>query len=314
MTETATGRSREVKPAGQSEPVFILAPARSYSTVSTALLAGHPAIFGFPEMLIFAADTVGDLMDKVLFRPNNNPAYIDARLSGIYRAVAEVREGSQSDDAISRATSWLRSRTDWPTTQLMDHLLESVKPKIGLEKSPETVESDEALEACMKAYPNARYLHLTRHPVGTQHSLYEALQQSLIQPLPKKWAVAVCASSWYLCHTRITRSLAALPQAQWRRVRAEDLLGEPLLWLPPILDWLGLAHDDQTIRKMLHTERWRFSGTGPSSKLYGGDPKFMTRSALRPVAAPGPIEFEPSWELHGEVIRRMTVLAHDLGY
>jgi sulfotransferase family protein len=314
MTETAIHRAQGATPPGRHEPVFILAPARSYSTVSTALLAGHPAIFGFPEMLIFPGNTVGDLMDKVLIRPNNNPAYINARLSGIYRAVAEVHEGDQSDDAISRAMSWLRSRADWPTTQLMDHLLESVKPKIGLEKSPETVDSDQALEACMKAYPNARYLHLTRHPVSTQHSLYVALQQSLLQPLPKKQAIAVCASAWYLAHVRIMRALTALPQAQWIRVRAEDLLGDPLLWLPRILDWLGLDHDDKTVHRMMRTEQWRFSGTGPSSKLYGGDPKFMTRSALRPVAAPGPIEFEQSWELHEELIRRMTVLAGHLGY
>ena len=41
------------------EPIFLLAPARSYSTITLALLAGHPDIYGFPEMLLFTADGRG---------------------------------------------------------------------------------------------------------------------------------------------------------------------------------------------------------------------------------------------------------------
>ena len=40
------------------EPIVLLAPARSYTTVTVALLSGHPDIYGFPEMLLSTADTV----------------------------------------------------------------------------------------------------------------------------------------------------------------------------------------------------------------------------------------------------------------
>jgi len=39
------------------EPIFILAPARSYSTVTVAMLSGHPQIYGFPELLTFNVAT-----------------------------------------------------------------------------------------------------------------------------------------------------------------------------------------------------------------------------------------------------------------
>ncbi len=300
--------------AGHPPPVFILAPARSYSTVTTALLAGHPGVYGFPELMLFAARTVGDLLDRTLTGPNLNPVYVAARLSGIYRAVAAVHEESQSDAAIHRAVDWLRAGQEWATTDLMNHLLDLVQPRIGLEKSPETIATDESLTACLTAYPAARYIHLTRHPVTTQRSMQETHQATLRQPLPPRQLAATCASAWYLGHARVMRSLARLPGQQWMHVRAEDLLSHPRRWLPSILEWLELDSGADIITAMLATEKWRFSGTGPSSRLFGGDPKFIRSPALRPVTAPGPVHFDPRWELHPEMCRRMTELANDLGY
>ncbi len=47
-------------------PVFLLAPARSYSTVALALLAGHPGLHGFPELMLFNADTVAEPLSSVV--------------------------------------------------------------------------------------------------------------------------------------------------------------------------------------------------------------------------------------------------------
>ncbi len=56
----------DIGPADRSgfrDPVFLLAPPRSYSTVSLALLAGHPQLYGLPETLLFAGETVASLYD-----------------------------------------------------------------------------------------------------------------------------------------------------------------------------------------------------------------------------------------------------------
>jgi hypothetical protein len=302
--------------AGQQggQLLFILAPARSFSTVSAALLDGHPGIFSFPEMLLFTASTVGELIDSKRIPANTQPRFASARMSGIYRAVAALHEGCQSDEAVGRAVSWLERRCGWATTHLMDHLREISGARICVEKTPETIATDRALAACMKAYSDARYIHLTRHPVDTQRSMQQNHQQTLRQPLSGKALVATCASAWYLGHTRVVRALDGLPEDRWIRVRGEDLLREPRIWLPRILDWLGLAWDDTIITRMLRTELWQFSGTGPSDRLLGGDPSYIRAPALRPVAAPGPVTFDPSWGLPSEMRRRMTVLARNLGY
>lgn len=205
-------------------PVFLLAPARSYSTVSLALLAGHPGIYGFPEMLLFASRTVGELISYEP-KPSQPPAFVEDQRSGILRAVADLREHSQEEAAIERAEKWLTARSAWSPRQLMDHLLELVHPQIGLEKSPETVLTVQALNACLDSYPQARYIHLTRHPVTTMRSAIEHMRPWTDRS--EKALIAMAASAWYLGHARASRALAQLPARQWVRIRAEDLLRDP---------------------------------------------------------------------------------------
>lgn len=292
------------------EPIFLLAPARSYSTVTLALLAGHQDIYGFPEMLLFESDTVGELLNPIQ-ASSHTLMFADIRLSGILRAVSDALEGSQEGSAICRAKEWLAERSSWSLPQLMDYLLPLVYPRIGLEKSPATVGSDKALDACMEYYPQSRYIHLTRHPATTIRSTIDYWspfshdERSLIT-----WS----ASTWYKSHLRIMHKLSQLPSQRWLRMRAEDVVGDPATWLPHILDWLGLHYDNECVSRMTQTQNWRFAGTGQSGELFGGDARFMRSPALRPIPQLAEAAFDPSWGLLEEVIRRMTSLASDLGY
>jgi hypothetical protein len=194
----------------------------------------------------------------------------------------------------------------------MNYLLELAHPRIGLEKSPETVLTNEALDACLESYPNARYIHLTRHPADTMRSSIDHLRPWVRRS--ERALIVGAASSWFKGHSRIVARLAHLPSWQWTRVRAEDLLREPAVWLPPLLCWLGLSADSGLIAGMVHTEKWRFAGTGPSGTLLGGDPKFMRSPVLRLVPEPGAVCFDESWKLLDEMQDRMIVLARELGY
>jgi Sulfotransferase family len=301
------------RPTGgpRHEPVFLLAPARSYSTVTLALLAGHPDVYGFPEMGLFPARTVGDLLAPEP-TPRRPASLVEFKRGGILRAVADLREESQEEPAIRRAEAWLAERSSWPPRQLMDYLLGLAYPRTGLEKSPETVSTAEALDACLASYPHARYVHLTRHPASTMRSVQE--HWGRWPGRSKKALVVSAASAWYQGHARIVRTLAQLPARQRARIRAEDLLREPLTRLPPLLDWLGLRGDRDIVSEMTHTENWQFASTGPSGRLFGGDPSFMRSPELRLVPEPGEIDFDESWGLLDEMRERMTALARYLEY
>ncbi|MFF7074414.1 sulfotransferase family protein [Streptomyces pseudovenezuelae] len=315
MTTVVPGdaASRDARPVtGHPEPVFILSPPRSFSTIALALLAGHPRIYGFPEMLVFANETVADLVgDKGIEAERFPPEYRRTRLSGVCRAIAQIHDEEQTAEAVARAEDWLRERTHWSTSSVLDHLLDRVGPLIGAEKSPDTVATDESLARCLNSYPKARYIHLTRHPVTTQRSMHEQNQRYLTH---RKVRVVGAASSWYLSHRRIMRTLDELPRQQWMRVRGEDLVNDPRVWLRRILDWLRLESGDAVIDRMLHPEAWTFANNGPTGELYGGDHKFFSAPDLRPVPDPGPVDFDPEWDLPDEMCRRMSVLASELGY
>ena len=295
------------------EPVFVLAPARSYSTVTVALLAGHPAIYGFPELLVFGVRTAGDLLSEQQRSPRLDPGYIQVRQTGPLCALAQLHEGDQSAAAIARARDWLRTHADWPVKDLFDHLLDLVAPRIGLEKSPETIATQAAVNECLRTYPDARLLHLTRHPVTTQLSMHRHWQD-MKHIYNRRHLVATAASAWYLGHCRAIRALETLPPNRWMRVAAENLVDQPRVWLPKILDWLGLAYDDEDIGRMLHTERWVYAGLGDPGNLYGGDAVFLHSPKLRPAVDPGPVVFDPAWGLPPEMCRRMAELARYLGY
>src|SRR5579862_6331286 len=52
------GQQNPMKP-----PVLLLCPPRSFSSVVGAMLGQHPELYGFPELSLFAADTLADLVE-----------------------------------------------------------------------------------------------------------------------------------------------------------------------------------------------------------------------------------------------------------
>ena len=323
MTPQATAPDHPAQPKcarPAPSPVFILSPPRSYSTVSLALLAGHPMMFGFPETLLFLAPTVGDLIDICAYEPamqrvaaaDRTPAVFAAsRLKGVARAIAQLHEASLQEDAVLRAFEWLFDRRQLSTAEVMAYLLGLASPLVGVEKTPDITRAGQALNRCMSSYPEARYLHLTRHPVSSQRSMREAWRP---EHGPDEFSAPRNVMQWYSSHLRIIQALDKLPRDQWMRVRAEDLLGAPHIWLPRILAWLQLEWDDRIIARMTRTEKWLFALDSDLGLQWGGDWKFFANPALRPVPGPAAALVDPEWKIPQEGFRRVTALARYLGY
>ena len=304
-------------------PIFILCSPRSCSTVSLALLAGHPDLFGFPETSLFLSATVGDLIEKcgkerALQRIDpaaRTPSMFRySSLIGLARAIAQVHEGSLQEEAVLHALEWLFRHRERSTVGVMSHLLNLVSPQIGLEKSPGTCYTDETLDRCMTAYPEARYLHLTRHPVSCVRSMQAAFSVETADQF-SRFSRSAMIVNWYSCHLRIVQALEKLPRSQWMRVRAEDLLGAPDVWLPRILAWLQLESSNRIVEQMMHTEKWLFASDSDQHLLLrGGDWKFFANPVLRPVELPSERLVDTQWKITDEGFRRVSTLARFLGY
>jgi Sulfotransferase family len=288
-------------------PLLILCPMRSFSSVVCAMLGQHPQAYGLPEVNLFIADTVRELLRLHGARPHG--------MHGLLRTLAQIESGEQTDASVAAAQAWLEARQDWTTRQVFDHILEAVDPRVAVDKTPRTVLRAEYLERAYRMYPDANFLHLTRHPRSTGKSLINNLKRN------NEWGGTFKAEQvdpegiWQRAHANITQFAATLPEGQCLRIKGEELLSDPALYLPQIAEWLGLDSGPDAVEAMLHPERSPYACYGPEAAKFGNDPEFLEQPAFRSsrVLEPalfGGLEWAPDREFDKPTIK----LARELGY
>jgi hypothetical protein len=277
------------------------------------MVGQHPECASLPELKLFAYDTIGQLEASL-------PVYwsdrgITHRSPGLVRAIAQFEFGDQDDASMLAARGWLRDRSDWTGAQVLDVLLTRLSPRVAVEKSPENVEDDAALQRLAEAYPQARFLHLTRHPVTTQQSLEKHLNRTIPGfALPGQPAFGIAA--WVSAQCRILAFGASLPQSRYRRVRAEDVLNDSPSQLASIAAWLKLETGPDGIEAMLHPERSPFARPGSiASGIVGGnDPDFLSNPVPRGATLPSGVEQPAGWVENASLWEMTLDIAARLGY
>jgi hypothetical protein len=277
------------------------------------MVGQHPAFAGLPELKLFCYATIGELEASL-------PRFwldrgITHRSPGLVRAVAQLEFGNQELASLNRARTWLGDRSHWSGADVLDVLMERLRPREVVEKSPENVESDPALRRLASDYPTARYLHLTRHPVATQRSLNEHLRRSVPgYSLPGEPMSGI--AFWVETHCRILRFAATLPNSRYMRVRAEDVLSDTRSQLRSIAAWLGVQTDQCAIEAMLHPEASPFAKLGPegSGIVGGNDPNFLRDPVPRPAEIVDTLHQPPGWEGNSSLWQMTLDIANRLGY
>jgi Sulfotransferase family len=265
-------------------PLIILAPMRSHSTVAAAMLGRHPQMYSLPETHLFLCDTMRRWWGK----------FAETNLShGLLRSVAELILGRQSETTVELARRWILRRLAWSTTDVFRVLAGRVDPSVLIDKSPLIVNRWEHLQRVLTAFPSARFLHLTRHPVGYGHSILRFFEKrSPIEVDPQ--------IVWYRQHSTILSFLATVSPNQQMRVRGEDLLATPDHHLAEIADWIGVRTDADAIDRMKHPEDSPFANFGPRNAVFGGDPKFLRDPKLHGSRVKAPtLEGSVPWRLDG---------------
>jgi hypothetical protein len=240
---------------------------------------------------------------------------------GLLRAVAEIYGGEQSNATIRMANHWVASRQHLSTGEVCRELVDHIHPLIAVEKSPSYTISLKRMQAIYRTFPDARFLHLVRHPVATCKSIMAlnegafALYVNSIDFLPDR-AIIDPQFAWHDLHINILNFLDQVPKSQQMRVRGEDIMEDPSHFLGDVCRWLGIRDDAAAIEEMMHPERSPFACFGPITALFGNDPNFLRGPAFRShkVKIPPmnkPLEWRPDGQhLHPQVLS----LAHELGY
>jgi hypothetical protein len=298
-------------------PLFLLAPPRSYTSLMNAMIGQHPQAFGLPELCLFNVDTLIDLWVR---RTDEIENFSKTR-QGLLRAVAEIYGGEQSNATIRMANHWVAARQHLPTSVVYQELVDQIDPLIAVEKSPSYTISIKRMQAIYRAFPDARFLHLVRHPVATCKSIMAlnegafALYVNSLDFLDDR-AIVDPQFAWHDLNVNILNFLDQVPEPQKMRVRGEDIMEDPRQFLGDVCRWLGIRDDALAIDEMMHPERSPFACFGPLTALFGNDPNFLRGPAFRSHRVKIPSMDQPlPWRPDGLGLHpQVKALAHELGY
>jgi hypothetical protein len=262
------------------DPVFILAPPRSFTSATCGMLGQHPQMYGLPEVHLFIGETLAETWGFCSSQSHRHMR------SGLLRAVAQLFSGEQSVQTVMLAERWVHRRLSCDSGSVFKELVEKANGAILVEKSPVTVERADYLARMRRVFPDARFIHLLRHPRGVSESILKTfgdrgllrrgfVDYSTDPPTPDPQKL------WYSLHMNILMFLSGVPNEQQYSIRGEDLLSEPDHHLDKIAAFLGLRTDPTAIEEMKHPERSPFACFGPANARFGGDPGFMANPALK---------------------------------
>ena len=304
-------------------PLFILSPPRSFTSVTCGVIGQHPEIFGCPELNLFHDETIEELCTGTKKDgTGRSPFWGNVHLDGILRTVAQLYAGEQTLESIEMAKRWLQVRAKHTTTAVHQELCEKVSPLILLDKTPAYVRRSSYLKRLNAAFPDARFIHLVRHPRGQCESVLAArvgpmaaFFMGLVDSNDKE-AFVDPQRAWFDSHIRAMKFLSEIPRSRWIRVKGEDFMRDIEGVAVEICTWLGISTSPEAIEAMKHPENSPFACVGPATARFGNDPKFLTSPALRPTNVKDydfeePLPWRPDNAVFSEPVQ---ALARSFGY
>jgi hypothetical protein len=275
------------------------------------MLGQHPEMYALPETNLFSAEDIVEWWQR--------STQVEFRMTdGLRRAVAEIVFGEQTEDSVRKATGWLHRRSSSSTGFILEELSDRLRPRTLIEKSPSTVHADAWMRRAFEMFPQAKFLHLARHPRAYGDSVLKQLSKWRTRRRePPSWLLNLASyqesalnqrkledapidpqKSWYALNMKICRFLALVPDEQKLQVRGEDILIEPDQVLPRICEWIGVRADASAQEAMKHPEQSPYACFGPPSAPMGNDHFFQEDPHLRPTRAvqqslEGPLVWHP---------------------
>ena len=147
-------------------PLFILAPARSFTSVLCAMIGSHPELMALAENHLFLPEKYTQKLAK--YRPQTR--------HGLLRVIAELGLGGQTELNIDAARTWLDEHEHLSGPEIFRDLAAWTAPRELVDKSPIYAANPDALRRMRGSFPDGRFLHVTRHPRETCESIYRLVK------------------------------------------------------------------------------------------------------------------------------------------
>ena len=296
------------------DPLFILGAPRSFTSLICAMIGQHPEIYGVPELNLFAVSNMYDFNEKFT-------GYRQIQQHGLLRAVSQIYAGEQNLLTLNMARRWVLARINHPVADVYRELCHKVAPLRIADKSPIYTQSMDSLTRIRETFPNAKFLHLLRHPVtfgksimnivdGVLPIMANSIDYSVDPPVVDPQIM------WFDLQKNISRALADVPSHRKLFFRGEDFLNDREAGLKSLCDWLDIRSDATAIEAMLHPEDSPYAELGPLGAHLGNDINFLRAPALREgKIAYGDLDTPLPWRPDGSTLHEEVVkMARGYGY
>jgi hypothetical protein len=267
ITSSLLESERPTNVAGTA-PVFLLCSPGSGSNQLCTLLAQHPHAYVTPGLNLQFKQTIRDLLEY--HRSTHQTT------DGLLRTIAQLFSGEQTMDSIDMAKRWLRRRRSTSGEDVMKELCEKVSPARLIDRWLFYARDADRLPTVSSAFPNAQFLHLTRHPVEQGMAILQTVEgiadlwneKSLDRS--SKCPALDPQYSWFNAQATIMEFSDSLSPGQYLQIRIEEVTACPEDCLRKLCDWLELPRGTAE-----RARDWPFTSPGPYN-------------------APGGMEWEPA--------------------
>lgn len=258
-----------------AQPIFILGAPCSFTSLICAMLGQHPQVYGVPELNLFVAETLEQMMKKLT-------DLLHTQTHGLLRTIAQLYAGEQTIESIDMAYRWIYTHSHWTTAQVYLELCRRVAPLRIVEQNPIYSNSPDILVRIREIFPEAHYLHIVRHPRSYGNSFIELSYGNIIAIANNSIDYSTNPPTldpqilWYKSQRNILDFLSTIPNEQHMRVRCEDILNQPVLYFQKISCWLNLSWNVSIIEAILHPEYSPYACFGPLAPTWETIPIFSS--------------------------------------
>ncbi len=284
-------------------PIFILAPPRSGTTLVRVMLAGHPGLFACNELQLLHFETLKE----------RNEAYMgkfSLWAEGLVRAVMELKNLDANEAKLLLNRYSEQGVTTAEMYELLDEWLNGQQTTKNeqririVDKSPSYALDSLALEKALADFPNARFIHLVRHPYSMVRSFEKYHMDQVLYLHEHDFSAKQLGELvWLHSHRNTVDFLKKVPASQQFRIMYEDLVKNPEQVMQGMCATLGLPFHENLLSPYRDLDKKMTNGIYYDSRSMG-DTHFDQKKKIDPNKADdwkGVLEdnflCEQTWEL-----------------
>ncbi|MBK8563871.1 MAG: amino acid adenylation domain-containing protein [Saprospiraceae bacterium] len=241
-------------------PIFILAPPRSGTTLLRVMLAGHPGMFACNELQLLHFET---LVEREAAYQGKFALWSE----GLIRAVMELNH-CEAEEAKLLLHNF--AKHGMTTREMFEQLQEWVGDRLLVDKSPSYALDGEALQKAISDFPNARFIHLVRHPYSMVKSFEKYHMDQVLYLHPHDFSSQQLGELVWLVSQRTTLDfLKNVPASQQFRMVYEDLVQNPEAVMHALCETLGIPFHEGLLDPYKDLDKKMTDGIHKDSRSMG---------------------------------------------